>query len=388
MIRRVSGVLIVTCLFCAISNSARADDDSGIPSSYKTDKDPTSHQSEISDWIAGQVTKLHDDTNPDGQTAARQALIDGSVNKADLALTSPGYKLIYTDELNKVFVNQLTQAAPGNASVRTRVNISLITGAVIETSKTSNLYPTVMLLLKDPSSGVVYPTISAAASLLEIELREMVAGKANAKAQTGALLDGIGDAVIANNKPPLGGNIVEDSYKAISPIIRERLSMNTGTLQALIEANLKLQKRRLELYKVGVPEFPDADTYASLFLLDKGYWTNLTDAQQLQAMQQASDLISLAGKWASQKASNENRELILVLQHEGGTIRNLADSDALGHNQEIQKAAAKVEDLSSTSSPQTILDTCGNLLPALQNNFASFGKLIRAKFHAKRSSAK
>jgi hypothetical protein len=176
--------------------------------------------------------------------------------------------------------------------------------------------------------------------------------------------------VAAHPDGPVAGLIAEEANEAINPKLYEWPSGRPPTpavLSALIDANLKLQKARLEIYnKTGVPAAPIADTYATYLTLGtRDVWNSMTPAQQLQAAQQASDFVSLAGQRAVARANNQNDELIPALKEAGRWIMELGKTL---QDQGIEAAGTAVNNLGVASSMNAVHDACALVFPAFQQS--------------------
>jgi hypothetical protein len=98
----------------------------------------------------------------------------------------------------------------------------------------------------------------------------------------------------------------------------------------LVDYNLKLQQGRLNLYQTGVPPAPYNDTFASQFLLDPTYWTQLTEAQKLAAIQAAWNFISLGCEQTrlaieAKQSTNTISELMIAVSTEAKALEDLAN---------------------------------------------------------------
>ncbi len=340
--------------------------DPGISDQTKADLNVAAHPdeiAEISQKIHDEVAKLaQNPADPAIVSMVRQWLIGQMALEGNAGGTTPAYQDAYANALNQEFSSYLSKP---DTAVNTRLNFGIII-AQLE-GKTENLAPSVILLLQDKSSPVALWGVKAAEAMLPVAVQD----PAFNGGMRDKVLAAIIDAVAAHPDGPVGGMVADEAYRAINP---EMVNWPPGlfpppnALGALIDANLKLQKTRIVLYrKSGVPESPLSDTYASFLLLGfPNIWSAMAPAQQLQAAQQTSDLVSLAGQWAASRPNNQNDELISALNEEGEWIMDLGKTL---QDQNIQTAGSDVNRLSVASPANTILDACKEVYPAMQAQF-------------------
>jgi len=204
--------------------------------------------------------------------------------------------------------------------VRARVNVGIVAAKVAEWSKNTQLLPTVLQLLKDKSEAVVLWGEKAAGSMLPAALN----GPKRAP-----LLDGIVQAALQHTTGEVGGYVCEWAYRDLNPGLQNSHPAGAA-LSDLVDYNLKLQQGRLNLYRTGVPPAPYNDTFASQFLLDPTYWTQLTEAQKLAAIQAAWNFISLGCEQTrlaieAKQSTNTISELMIAVSTEAKALEDLAN---------------------------------------------------------------
>jgi hypothetical protein len=354
---RVIGCLIVACVVFGLRPAA-ADvvPDPGLPADLKTAQDISSPGSQqISDAIKAEFAKLADDTNPDNQTAARDWLVNEATLKDNPSSTSSYYISAYAGALNNAALQQLSKP---DTTDRCRLNIAVAVTRILLAAGNKELSPTVLALLKDKTPSVVIWGQRAAGNLLDF----LLAGNNAADPDRQAVFDAVAAAVVANPEPPLGGLIADEAYRAIRPEGRHLANLSDAALKMVVEANVKLQDSRLKLYLAGVPEWPDADTSASGFLLSGAVWESM--------------IIALAGHRAAQRAGNLDPvtvELILVLRHEGVYVQILAQRTL--NADQLRSAAGSVAALSPTTPAANITAAVDKIFPAIRDSDTMFSDL-------------
>lgn len=352
------------CLLCwviilsAIVAPVRADvpaQDPGIPANYKSDDAALANKDAISGLISAEVDKLSKDEDTGGQGMARDWLI------AEGRSASAGYRDVYTSALNQAFVTLLSNP---KSSVRARVNAAIITTKVIgSSSKNTELLPTTLLMLgKDQSDAVVYWAEQAAGNMVPT----LLAG--NNVQDRQSLFSAMVQAAIDHSSPPIGGYIIETTYTYLNPVMKG-LNPAAPGFSDLADANVKLQRGRLDLYKKGIPENPYADTYPSQFVLDPNYWGKLNPQQQQQGVQGISDLIRAASGYAvgGNVPITRMAELMHTVASEGQCGKDWA-SKALA-NQTLANAFQAVSVLGVASQAADIKVACDNAISALHDAF-------------------
>lgn len=359
------------CLFAVIglvccrgmADEAVVPADPGISDQAKGDLNVATHADEVAEInqkVHDEVAKLaQNPTNPAIVAAVRQWLIGEMLLQGNAGGTTPAYEEAYSSALNHEFSSLLSQP---NTAVNTRLNIGIIIAQL--QGKTENLAPSVVQLLQDKSSPVAMWGEKAAGAILPVAVQD----PAFNGGMRDKVLSAVVDAVAAHPDGPVGGMVADEAYRAINPKMNDwpaGLFPPPNALVALIDANLKLQKSRIDIYKkAGVPESPLSDTYASYLLLgNNNVWSAMSPAQQLAAVQQASDLVSLAGQRAANRPNNQNDELIIALNEEGEWIIALGTTL---QDQNIQTAGSDVYHLSVASPANNILAACKEVYPAMQ----------------------
>jgi hypothetical protein len=273
--------------------------------------------------------------------------------------TNP-YQVAYAAALNQVFLNALAQP---NTPITAKLNMGIVISSLA--GPKANLAPTITKLLEDANPVVAYWGLKATEAMLPWALQDANFNNSDAR---GILLDAVVKAVSLHSDGKLAGPIAESAYNAINPKKQTwRGAAPTGAaFSALVDANLSLQQSRLAIYQTkGAPASPIADTYPTYLLLSNMGWPAMNLTQQLQAVQQAADFISLAGQRASVQAVNVNQDLIQALKEEGEWVSLLGQilSDV-----PIQQVGTVVRDITPGTPAATIVQDCSAVFPAIQNN--------------------
>jgi hypothetical protein len=365
MNRRLLVSLVMSGVVFGSLSAVFAAGDPGIDPQLKSNPDPSAQKSVIAGAVNKEVAKLANDADPTGQSAARDWLVAETLLNNSADATSSGYIDIYTDSVNKSFAPLLANPA---TSTRTKVLAAIVTEKVAEHANNINLVPTVELLLADKSDAVAMWGERAASKLSASVLQAIAIPSGDRDKFINAIVKAVADHPTA----PIGGAIAEDAYLGLNPI-SNKLQVSGPVLQSLINANLQMQSSRIALYKTDMPDNPNADTYGSLFLLDDNYWGILTEKQQLAAMQSASDLIWMAAQRAAAKASNQNQDLILAIEHESSLVSHLANSKLNDKN--LADVAQQASLLKIGTRGDLIRQTCEPLYSAIAKSSNLFDEL-------------
>jgi len=281
------------------------------------------------------------------------------VDQDPTSATNP-YQVAYVTALNQAFMNALAQA---NAPITAKLNIGIVISQLA--GPKANLAPTITKLLGDANPVVAYWCLKATEAMLPWALSD---ANFNISGARDTLLAAVVGAVKSHPDGAMAGPIAESAYNSINPKMQTwRGATPTGAaFSALIDSNLNLQQIRLTIYQTtGTPASPEADADPSYLLLSNIGWPAMTQAQQLQAVQQAADFISLAGQRASTQAVNVNQELILALQSEGKWVSVLG---TILNDVPIQDVGTAVRNITAGTPPALIVQTCNAVFPAIQNN--------------------
>jgi hypothetical protein len=350
-------------IVCAISAPVRADlpaQDPPVPDTYKSDDGAIANKDALVGLISAEVQKLSNGADADSQSLARDWLM------AEAVSSSVGYRDAYASALNDQLVTLLSNP---QTSVRARVNAAIVTNSVVKSSKNLDLLPATTLLLKDKSDAVVYWAEQAGGSLVPALLN------GNNQQQRQDFLSTMVQAAIDHSSTEVGGNIVELTYRVLNPVMNDVLNQNASGFSDLVDANIKLQQGRLNLYKAGIPQNAYADTFASQFLLNQNYWGSLTPAQQLQALGGMANLIRSASGYATAGGlpTGQLNDLMRTVSAEGACGMELANNSL--NNPDLANAFQSVSNLGVASQPADIKVACDKANSTL---LSAYPKLLDA----------
>ncbi|MGA3067365.1 MAG: hypothetical protein ABSF29_11010 [Tepidisphaeraceae bacterium] len=360
--RRPVCFLGLLLLLCRPIWGQTATPDDPVPDTLKAQTDLSAQADQLAQLVTTETQKLSDDSDAASQAMARDWLIAQAtgINATD------AYRTAYAAAVNKQFATIL---ADPKVSVRTRVNVAIVTAKICETSTNTELLPTTLTLLGDSSDAIILWAERAAGSQLVTMLNNPNAAAADRQ----SLLKAMEEAAVKHcSTPMLGGFIIEQVYSDINPFLKG-VNPQGAALDDLINANLALQKGRLELYTSAVPESPYVDTFASQFVLDPATWATMNPQEQLQAVQQAGDLICKAATLAiggTNVSAQQLSDLTKSIGREGDYLDALASKSL--NNSNLATAAKAVEILGVASPPASIRTACQQIEDALQAAFPGF----------------
>ncbi len=333
--------------------------DPGISDAAKTDLNLATNSAEVTEIgqkVRDEVTKLaQNPSDPATVAMVRQWLL------GEMQSNSPAYQEAYAGALNTEFMAVLVQPS---TPVNTRLNIGIVIKSL--PGRTERLAPSVVKLLQDKSAAVVLWGERAAGALLPTAVGDS-AFNAGPRDQ---ILAAVIDSVVTHPDGPIAGMLADEANQAINPRLNtwpSGLSPKPAVLSVLVDYNLKLQNARLDMYrKVGIPDFPLADTYASYLTLGTAVvWNTMTAGQQLLAAQQASDFVSLASQRAASRPNNQNDDVIGALQEEGRWIEELGKTVG---DANLEAAGSAVNKLGVAAPMTQVRDACSAIFPAFQQN--------------------
>jgi hypothetical protein len=348
---------VLLLLICRPSWAQTPTPDPDIPSDFKASTDLTAQAPQIVQLVSAETQKLSDDSDAVSQGMSRDWLIAQAPG-------SDAYRDAYASAVNAAFMQIL--AAP-KVSVRTRVNVAIVTAKVCEGINNTELLPTTLKLLGDSSDAIILWAERAAGSELVAILNNPNAAATDRQ----SLLKAMENAAVQHcSTPLLGGFIVDQVYSSINPFLLG-VTPQGGALDDLVTTNLALQKGRLDFYTGNGPESPYLDTYPSQFVLDPGTWGSMSPAEQLQAVQQAGDLICKASSLVMQGnlPSGQMSDLVKTAAREGDYL------EAIGtklNNTTLISAAKSVEAMGVATTPALIRQACQGMEDALLAAFPGF----------------
>jgi hypothetical protein len=323
-----------------------------IPDSIKQSAIGNAEQQSIDAAVAQAAANLANGADPAGQSAARLWFAQGAVDSNG----NPGsadFQQYYAQSVNNHLLAVVS--APG-ANFRAKVEAGLASQYVAQRTSSTATTPLAIKLLQDPLPGVKLIGMKAAAGLIAVMFNQSALD-----AQDQKLLDQVVDTAIHNPDPPLGGPITEEAYNALETPVFHAVGSNANQLlvKYLAPTVLKLQEQRIQLYKAGTPESPQADSTGVVILLSRDIWGGLDKGQQQQVLQNVAELIGLTSDWA-QKAKADNDQaatlaLLAALQTDGRELRLFSDpARGVLEDQALSNSVAHLASLGSGSGTEAI----------------------------------
>jgi hypothetical protein len=369
-LRFVTGLFAAVALLpmALVCSSARGDDatavppDVGITAAAKQSLNQSTYADEITQKVTTEVQKLSDSA---GDMATVKMVRDWLIAENTNAVAP--YQQNYSAALNSAIMNVLSQ---GDPPVNFRVNAGIVIWKLSGSKEA--LAPVVIKLLGDKSPAVVYWGEKAAGAIFPLAMQN-ANGAFNANGGVGSkVIDAIVASLSANLDGKMSGDIAGEAFKAVNPLLWDvKLTPAPAAMGMLVDANIKMQKARIDVYhNTGVPENPLADTYPSYLMFKQNAWTAMAQPQQLQAAQNAVDLISLMGQRFVNRAANPNQDLMSAINEEGRWIQDLGTRL---NNPGVQAAGNQVRMLNATLQGKAITDACDGVYAALQNDPAMQG---------------
>src|SRR6185436_4592395 len=203
--------------------------------------DPGPQRAGMKNFVDTYVGRLVNDADPVNQSVAREELSKAVLEKGQPA--QPPFLYEYAKMLNDALVAHLNK---GNASMRQRLNIAIVSQRVASVAQNTALSDTVMKLVNDKDEAVVMWGIKAAGPVINAAVK--IKPAAGTKAVPPPLLAAIVPTVL---KHP-SGEIYEEAYEALS--MRDQ----PGD-PLIVDELMKVWENRLEQYKSGAPDNASAD---------------------------------------------------------------------------------------------------------------------------------
>jgi hypothetical protein len=174
-------------------------------------------------------------------------------------------------------------------------------------------------------------------------------------------------ALIATvQRNPLGP-VVTEIYQALALNIFElpaNQRPNPAQIKAVLPNMIGVFRQRVNAYARGaIPADPSVDNLAAEFLTYSPVWTQMTPAQQMQAMQAISDLLGFAGQYAELASGDERQALIPVFQRTGKALQVVGETMNLPG---VVKAAKDVQAISSGMDGTEVRNRADAVAVALQ----------------------
>jgi hypothetical protein len=319
---------LVLCLF------AGAADAQVIPNTVKTAPDVTASRGQIQQYVDAAVKRLGSE-DPDEQAKARNLLIDGAnLTGAGAAAGQPS--AAYLDTYATAAAKSLAPLT-AHPDMRVRLNAAIAAARIAEKANNLRLSDVAIRFMNDKSPAVALWGVKAARAMVPAA----VVGPANNPLMPSLI------QIVGRN--PLGP-VVNEIYQALSLSIFDAAAPpaqrpNPAQIKAVLPNMLGVFRQRVNAYARGaLPADPSVDNLAAEFLTYSPVWTQMTPAQQTQAMQSVSDLLGFAGQYAELMAGNERDALLPLFQRTGKALQVVGETMNLPG---VVKAAKDVQGVSS-----------------------------------------
>ncbi len=272
--------------------------------------DPATNRKKIEELAGQNFTKLLDDSDPAGQTVARDALTKACYTGNTIA--PPTFLFEYGNIINRLATARLAN----KATLRERLNIAIVTARVAAAAQNSTLAPTALLLVNDPAEPVVIWGLKAAQAIVPEAVKIKLAGGPALH----PLVAAIAPAVLKHPSGP----VFEEAYNALGSVAEK--DVPPAARAAVLGELVSLWDNRLQQYRKDIPEDPAVDGRAVYFMTLAETWKTVVAApkMQLQIMQMISDQISMAAQYADglpvvpEKREQRDQLVKLAAQCAGG----------------------------------------------------------------------
>jgi len=321
---------VVLCSFIGAASPAGAQ---VISNAIKTAPDVTASRAQIQQYIDAAAKRLMSE-DPDEQSKARNLLIDG-VNLTGGASATGQLSAAYLDTYATAAAKSLTPLT-SNPDTRIRLNAAIATARIAEKANNLRLSDLAIRFMNDKSAAVALWGVKAARAMVPAA----VVGPPNNPLMPALI------KIVQRN--PLGP-VVNEIYQALSLGIFDTGAApqrpNPVQIKAVVPNMLGVFRQRVNAYQRGtIPTDPSVDNVAAEFLTYSPVWTQMTPAQQTQAMQAVSDLLGFAGQYAELATGDERQALLPVFQRTGKALQVVGETMNLPG---VVKAAKDVQGISS-----------------------------------------
>ncbi|HLL90777.1 MAG TPA: hypothetical protein VK324_15860 [Tepidisphaeraceae bacterium] len=272
---------------------------------------------------------------PEARGAARKDLADSVSRQLQ---PNPLFLTTFGRIVNDVATDALKGASPAG-----RLNVAIAVARVAEPMENASLAPVVQALVSDESEAVVLWGMKAAGPVL-------------AHGAPPPLLAAVGKAAAAQAK---SGPVTDEAYVALTAA-QFRPNPPANFAQQVMPLLLQLFQNRVQQYKTGVPPDAGAENKASGFFATGQVWPQMQPAQQVQAVQGISDLVTLA---AAQFAAGQRDATTPVLR---GTGSALAVIGSYVKNPAAASAGQALTRVTAGTRPEQVKQLAADAVAALR----------------------
>jgi hypothetical protein len=316
-------------------------DISPLPGTVKSSTSPPMDQ--IQTFINGAIDQLKDNNNPQGQSAARDALVNAVSGQ-----TSGIFQDLYALALNAALKAQIAT----DPNMRVRLNGAIVAAKVAEKVNNARLADVVVVFLNDNNEAVVLWGIKAARFIIPAVLQGAGGNTAIIKALPAVLKSHPNSAVI------------QEAYQAFDPPRASAPAVFTVAVGQV----LPMLATRIEQYKSALPEDPSAEVVPVVFLSAPRVWQTpgvLTAATKVQIVQELSDLLGLLGQRAQNANGQELVKIIPVVTTIGKALFVIGGNT---QNAELQAAVSPLTKLSYTVTGAEVYKLTQPVAAAIMNS--------------------
>jgi hypothetical protein len=295
----------------------------------------------IGTWVAGQLQRLGG-TDVQQQTQARETLVAG-------ANGSPAFQDAYAQALDGALAGVIK-----GKDFRARLNAAVVAARVAEKVNNPRLQGVALLMIGDQNDGIVLWGIKTAKSVIPAIYN------AQGAAANPGLIKAVTQVALAKGSGP----IVAEAYEALAPRVQGMTNVQP-LVKATFPAIMQLMSTRNKAYVTAVPDEPTAELGALLFVSLSNVWATLSPAEQVQAMQQISDLIGLAGqRWTTSRTIQDH--LSPLISQAGKAVQVIADQPGV-KSTELRAAGAALARVNPSVSASDVTKFAAAVYPILKN---------------------
>lgn len=259
---------------------------------------------------------------PTESAGARGILID-DLQASPLDAASPAVAEVFCTVLNDILEKELPKA-----SIRARLNAAVVTCRAAERAGDYawRLQPSALICLKDEAEPVALWGAKSGEFIIPAVLRvPALAGKP-------LMLEALPEVL---QRHPSGDMFDEVSRALTGPRMEEHLTVALAMLHSMLES-------RVDFYRKGFPDLPEADIRGVNFLVSSAGWARQDAAQRRRSLQVALHLLHHTARlMGTQLQPAQQTELQRSLRLLGGALQ------VVGENQKfkpLSTAAARIRE--------------------------------------------
>lgn len=292
----------------------------------------------IGTFLASQVQQLANDSQPQAQQAARDAIASQVVSSDASSTFLDAYSRLLNEDLLPLTKNE---------HLRVRLNAAIAAARVADRAQNAHLAPVALAFIHDSSEAVIFWGLRAADSIVPTLLHNPLIAHDNPLIQS----------IVPAAKAHPDGPVVQAAYDTLSlGIINNRPWVQTVTpdmLNVTIPMMLDLLEFRVDRYVHKLPQDPQSENRATLFLADNRTWAAETDAQHVQSAKLIVKLLSLLCDYTANADVSRRDSLIPVVQQTASALWVVGD---FNQSATLKSALDPLIKLGINTKPQDLLD--------------------------------